>query len=183
MCNWSNSVRGLGIVILLAAPAAHAEDEHCAAERAEAEAVPPSAEDVRAYHDCLERLRAAAAAEAAANEAAKQKADEDARELIERARDAREKPIRDARGLVVLGSLLLGGGGTVATIAGGFGIDALVTPPRGTEGNAMILGMGMMLGICGGAVMIPGVVLLSLGARDHARARRAMALRVGSAAR
>ena len=164
------------VVLVVFASPARAEDEPCAAERAEAAQVPPSAEDVRAYHDCLDKRRAAQAAEAAALEAARQKTEEDARAEIERARDARERPLRDARGLVVLGSILLGTAGIVATVAGGIGLDGLVAPaPKSTDGNGIALGMGMLLGIAGGAVMIPGVVLLALGGRDHARARRATA--------
>ena len=156
-------------------------DEHCQAERAEAEKVPVSEEDVRAYRTCVDHWQTALAAEAVAREAARRKAEQDAQEAAERARTERQKPMRDARGLVLLGSLLLAGGGTVATIGGGMGIAAFATPPpRSTDGNAIAFGMGMILGIAGGALMIPGAVLLGLGARDHARAKRGMAIGTAS---
>ena len=150
-------------------------DEHCQDERAEAEKVPVSEEDVRAYRTCVDHWQAAIAAEAAAREAARRKTEEDAQEAVERARTERQKPMRDARGLVLLGSLLFAGGGAAATIAGGIGIAALATPAtKSTDVNGIALGMGMLLGIAGGAIMIPGAVILGLGARDHARAKRAM---------
>jgi hypothetical protein len=170
-------MRSGAVIVLLVASLAHATEEHCKVERAEAELVPPSAEDVRAYHDCVEKWRAAEAMEAATREAARQAAEDEAQAPIEHARDLRERPLRDARGLVVLGSILVGTGGIVSTIAGGIGTAGLATQdPRSSDGSGIALGMGMLLGIAGGAIMIPGAVLLGLGARDHRRAKRAIAV-------